>query len=146
MLIYLESSMDQQIGNELPPLHSPEQGAQIPQNPFEVPAALGQSETAQAQNIERGVSQAPPTALPPIPDQPPMNAAISTAITQSNGLPGMPTIADDTDLIEKEWVLKAKEIVERTKHDPYQQNKEVERIKADYLKKRYNKDVKVTED
>jgi hypothetical protein len=43
-------------------------------------------------------------------------------------------------------VLKAKEIVARTKHDPYQQNKEVERVKADYLKKRFNKDVKVTED
>ncbi len=58
----------------------------------------------------------------------------------------LPQIAEDTDLIEKEWVLKAKEIVARTQHDPYQQNKEVEKIKADYLKKRYNKDVKVTED
>lgn len=138
--------MDQQIGNELPPLHNPEQGTQIPQNQFEAPMGPGQSEVAQAQNIERGTSQAPPTALPPIPSQPPVSTTTSSASSQTSGLAGMPAIADDTDLIEKEWVVKAKEIVERTKHDPYQQNKEVERIKADYLKKRYNKDVKVTED
>ena len=59
---------------------------------------------------------------------------------------GTPQIADDTDLIEKEWVIKAKEIVARTKHDPYEQNKQVERMKADYMKKRYNKDIRVIED
>jgi len=55
-------------------------------------------------------------------------------------------IADDTDLIEKEWVNKAKAIVERTKADPHTQNKEMTKIKADYLKKRYNKDIKLPED
>jgi hypothetical protein len=138
--------MDQQIGNELPPLHNPEQGTQVPQNSFEVPTGADQTEIGQALNIERGLSQAPPAPLPPIPNQPPMNATTISATAQSGVIPGMPTIADDTDLIEKEWVIKAKEIVERTKHDPYQQNKQVERIKAYYLKKRYNKDVKVTED
>lgn len=57
-----------------------------------------------------------------------------------------PPIADDGDLIEKEWVLKAKHIVEQTKHDPHQQNKAVNRVKADYLKKRYRKDIKLTDD
>src|SRR5665647_771219 len=50
--------------------------------------------------------------------------------------------ADDADLIEKEWVLKAKEIVARTHGDPYVQNNEINKIKADYIKKRYNKDIK----
>jgi hypothetical protein len=58
----------------------------------------------------------------------------------------LPQIADDTDLIEKEWVLKAKEIVARTAHDPHLQNREMNRFKADYLKKRYNKEVKLSED
>lgn len=55
----------------------------------------------------------------------------------------MPSIADDSDLIEKEWVIKAKQIVAATKSDPYRQNIEMSKMKADYLKKRYNKDIKV---
>lgn len=50
--------------------------------------------------------------------------------------------AQDTDLIEKEWVQKAKEIVAKTHGDPYTQNKEINKMKADYIKKRYNKDIK----
>ena len=137
--------MDQQISNELPPLHSPEQGAQVPQNPFEVPA-VEQTEAQLDQNIERGISRGNPMPMPQMPQQSPVGSVANTATSQAPLTAGAPAIADDTDLIEKEWVIKAKEIVERTKHDPYQQNKEVERVKADYLKKRYNKDVKVTED
>lgn len=56
-----------------------------------------------------------------------------------------PHIADDADLIEKEWVEIAKSIVARTAHDPHVQNKEMTRFKADYMKKRYNKDIKLGE-
>lgn len=52
-----------------------------------------------------------------------------------------PQIADDIDLIEKEWVEKAKEIVSKTKENPYLQNKAISEIKADYIKKRYNKEI-----
>lgn len=71
------------------------------------------------------------------------SAATTTSMagTSTSGL-----VADDGDLIEKEWVVKAKEIVERTKLDPYVQNKEINRVKADYMKKRYNKEIKLTED
>ncbi len=54
-------------------------------------------------------------------------------------------MADDTDLIEKEWVIRAKSIVTQTKDDPHLQNKEMNKVKADYMKKRYNKDLKVSE-
>jgi hypothetical protein len=53
--------------------------------------------------------------------------------------------ADDADLIEKEWVERAKNIIAQTSHDPHLQNKEINKIKADYIRKRYNKDVKVNE-
>ena len=43
-------------------------------------------------------------------------------------------MADDTDLIEKEWVTKAKAIVAHTKDDPYTQNRAMNKVKADYLK------------
>ena len=48
-------------------------------------------------------------------------------------------------LIEKEWVVKAKQIVEKTKDNPYNQNKELTVFKADYMKKRYNKTIKLSE-
>ncbi len=50
--------------------------------------------------------------------------------------------AEDLELIEKEWVEKAKEIVSRTQGDPYKQNIELNRVRAEYIKKRYNKDVR----
>ena len=56
-----------------------------------------------------------------------------------------PAIADDNDLIEKEWVSKAKKIIEATREDPYAQSKEITEFKADYMKKRYNKNIKVSE-
>jgi len=53
--------------------------------------------------------------------------------------------ADDVDVIEKEWVNKAKRIVSATKDDPHNQEKEVSKLQADYLMKRYNKKVKLSE-
>ncbi|HSX45108.1 MAG TPA: hypothetical protein VLF39_03320 [Candidatus Saccharimonadales bacterium] len=57
-----------------------------------------------------------------------------------------PTMADDNDLIEKEWVERAKRIVESTKADPRVQNQEIGRYKAEYIKKRFNKDIKTATD
>lgn len=58
---------------------------------------------------------------------------------------GAPLIADDVDVIEKEWVDKAKMIVNATRDDPHQQEKEVSKLQADYMMKRYNKQIKLTE-
>ena len=87
--------------------------------------------------------QVPPAALQPqfqAPSTQPMQASAPAAPPISAHL-----TAEDADLIEKEWVEKAKEIVERTRHDPYLQNREITKMKADYMKKRYNKDIKVPE-
>jgi len=65
--------------------------------------------------------------------------------TSSQSQSSNPVIADDNDLIEKEWVIKAKQIVAATKEDPFAQNREMSKFKADYLKKRYNKDIKIEE-
>ena len=72
-----------------------------------------------------------------MPHDPPPGGAVGVAV--------MPQIAEDNDLIEKEWVEKAKQIVEHTKHDPHLQSKEMNHMKADYLKKRYNKDLKLSD-
>ena len=54
--------------------------------------------------------------------------------------------AGDTDLIEKAWVVKAKAIVEKTKDDPYEQTKELKKIKADYQRKRFNNNLKIDDE
>lgn len=56
-----------------------------------------------------------------------------------------PAVADDKDDIEKEWVSKAKRIVEQTKFDPFLQERAVSRLQADYMKKRFDKDIKLPE-
>ncbi len=79
-------------------------------------------------------------------------APINDEVSQSSVPPTAPQtipspqIADDIDLIEKEWVEKAKEIVDKTKENPYLQNKAISEIKADYIKKRYNKDLAKSEE
>lgn len=53
---------------------------------------------------------------------------------------------DHTDELDKEWISKAKLIVEQTKNDPFTQSKEVGRVKADYLRIRFNKHIKLGSD
>ncbi|HSX17819.1 MAG TPA: hypothetical protein VLE51_00470 [Candidatus Saccharimonadales bacterium] len=50
--------------------------------------------------------------------------------------------AADADLIEKEWIVRAKSIVAKTSDDPHKQKSEMSKAKADYIKKRYNKTIK----
>jgi hypothetical protein len=57
-----------------------------------------------------------------------------------------PIIADDVDVIEKEWVQKAKEIVTQTKDDPHKQSVELTKFKHDYMNKRYGKDIKLPDE
>jgi hypothetical protein len=57
----------------------------------------------------------------------------------------IPDEAADTDLIEKEWVERAKQVVEHTAGNPYEQQRAISQMKADYMKKRYNKDIKLPE-
>jgi hypothetical protein len=57
-----------------------------------------------------------------------------------------PHIADDGDVIEKEWVDRAKQIVAHTRQDPYRQTKELHKFKAEYMQKRYNKTIEAVEE
>lgn len=99
-------------------------------------------------------SNAPDNILPPVQQpvdstspsdvaQPVMQAPQESgqAIPPSRALIPTPEEAADADLIEKEWVLKAKQIVEHTAEDPFSQQEELSKMKADYMKKRYNKDL-----
>lgn len=79
--------------------------------------------------------------LPPLPTIAPPAPAQQAPATDTN-----PPAAADEDLIEKEWVEKAKKVIADTKHDPYLQEQEVSKLQADYLKKRYGKTVNLPAD
>jgi hypothetical protein len=53
---------------------------------------------------------------------------------------------DNTDALDEEWINKAKAVVEQTKHDPRLESTELSKVKADYLRIRYNKHIKVAEE
>lgn len=57
------------------------------------------------------------------------------------GINYLPEVAADIDVIEKEWVGAIEDAVSRTIEDPHAQQEEISRIKADYMKKRYNKNI-----
>jgi hypothetical protein len=78
------------------------------------------------------IPSAGPTAIP-VKDAP--SAPKTGAVSDSN-LP-----AADADLIEKQWVSRAKAIVAQTQDDPYKQKKEMGKVKAEYIKKRFNKTI-----
>jgi len=116
----------------------------------QAPAAIKSSEKAPrsaekpAVNAERApISPTAPTTIPlPVPPlvsmAPPNDVSVTT---QSSSL----VASDDGDLIEKEWVDKAKQIVEHNREDPYKQSEELTVFKADYMKKRYGKTIKVSQ-
>ncbi|MBA3758580.1 hypothetical protein H0X10_03045 [Candidatus Saccharibacteria bacterium] len=143
--------MDHQAPDTLPSveLPRPEQEYKADEYTARTPA---KTEMEASKKLEQDASaQSAATTLPQTSQNNPDPQAVPLVTPHTappTGVPGMaitPQIADDTDLIEKEWVDKAKQIVEHTRHDPHQQNKEMNIIKADYLKKRYNKDIKLSE-
>jgi hypothetical protein len=71
-----------------------------------------------------------PTPIPQVDD-----AAAAPADDSS------PATAADDDLIEKEWVDKAKQIIAETRDDPHSREKAVNKLQADYLRKRYGKEL-----
>lgn len=109
-----------------------------------IPAEQGRSvpETAPGKQALPPTLQLPavlpdvPAASPALPVQDD-NVGPPVASPKTSNLP-----AADKDLIEKQWVQKAKEIVADTKSDPYKQKSEMSKAKADYIQKRFKKTVK----
>ena len=101
---------------------------------------------AGAERIEQR-SEATPAAVKSMPVLPQIQTAPApTVIASDDDVPtpvvdDLPIVASDDDLIEKEWVDKAKKIIMQTKDDPYRREQEVSRLQADYLRKRYGREL-----
>jgi hypothetical protein len=97
-----------------------------------LPAGVGQSQT----------SALPDPAAIALPTQQvmsvqPSQTTAATAHAQSD--------SDDDMSIEKECISKAKVIVQQTSTDPYTQAREIGKVKAELLKRRYGKELKLSE-
>ncbi len=97
--------------------------------------------------IDPGLPPSVSAAQAPMPEPAGTAPATKTASGVTSGSANKsahaPDIAEDVDLIEKEWVEKAKHIVAQTRNDPREQNVEMSKLKADYMKKRYDKDIEI---
>jgi hypothetical protein len=78
---------------------------------------------------------APPAAAPlQVPGSVP--ASVPAAPVAGGGVAG-PSVANDVDVIEPEWVDKAEQVVRERAGDPYAEEEAIEDLQQDYLKKRY---------
>lgn len=133
-------------------------GGSVPVNP-DGQAAAGQAPLQPAQFPEIPGTQPPQAPQPsapapapmtlPLPPNPNPNPVADIPQTvpktdvQLTTQMATPQVIDDGDLIEKEWVHKAKQIVDRNRNNPHKQSEELTVFRADYMKKRYNKNIKV---
>jgi len=137
---------------QLPPIHAPQSfhapdtaaahfdtaapaiGAAPPVAP-QLP--LTQPNEPAVANVAPAIS-APSQPSPAQPDPAAQAAAIAQAQTAGP--------ADDADTaFDEEWVNRAREVIARTQADPFLQSRELGKLKAQYIKLRYNKDIKVSE-
>lgn len=110
----------------------------LPSSPEKAAAGPENRETSQQPAQMQPIAPAPSMPTLPAPTvQPPV-------VHEEPAAQIGPTVAADEDVIEKEWVDKAKKLIAQTKDDPYTQEKEVSKLQADYLKKRYGKEVKLS--
>jgi hypothetical protein len=125
------------------PSMGPERSSGFYNQPIERPSSSPERNEREAQRVEHyepSQERTQPTLPPPIAPVPSINVTPAGPTTPSAAADA-PLIANDDDLIEKEWVDRAKQIIANTRDDPYQRELEVGRLQADYLKKRYGKDL-----
>lgn len=135
-----------------PKLPAPERGPELSPTNYGQNLERTPLLTTPETTIERGAerfeqrSEAAPTAVTAAPVLPPVvvptvAAPVTDDATTAISSDDMPMVANDDDLIEREWVDKAKKIIVQTKDDPYLREQEVGKLQADYLRKRYGKEL-----
>lgn len=123
-------------GPELPPTNPAQNGERIPV----LPTPEGGLDTGleRVEQTAEASAAAADAAYQGAPAAVPLPAA-AVPVPQAND--DSPAVAGDEDVIEKEWVDKAKKIILETKDDPYKRTVRVNELQKDYLRKRYNKEL-----
>jgi len=124
------------------PNPTPERVPQPPVSPEQAPSATPETPPTPEKTPEVAPEEQVAAPMPTAPvATPTMPAPVPTVAPVADD-DSMPAVADDVDVIEMEWVNKAKQIIKDTKDDPYAQEQAVEKLQRDYLKKRYGKEIK----
>lgn len=101
---------------------------------------LPAQESSVGQRQPASSGQLVPAASIPVPPSIPVPTTYQpSSVSTDDGDGGL--TAAEIDRIEKEWVDKAKSIVARTHDDPFEQNNEMSKVKAEYIKKRFNRTI-----
>lgn len=130
-------------------------GENAPKIPENQPVTQGhEGSTESGRNLDRVREQAERhlgqrvesvATTPAVPQLPTLPAPVVTQNDDDNSATGtdddMPLVAADEDLIEKEWVDKAKKIISNTKDDPYRREQEVKKLQIEYVRKRYGREI-----
>jgi hypothetical protein len=116
---------------------SPDLGEQLPSL-----ETSGERSYEREQNMRQVDRQAPPPPITvPLPPPPVALPTVTAPVVDDSA---GPVLASDDDLIEKEWVDKAKKIIVETQNDPYRREQEVSKLQVDYLRKRYGKELGIS--
>ena len=84
-------------------------------------------------------AEARQVAMPAFPA--PVVVADDSAAVPALSSDDTPATAGDDDLIEKEWVDKAKKILAETRDDPHRREQEVGKLQVEYIRKRYGREI-----
>jgi hypothetical protein len=135
---------------------APAGGVPQPYQTAPMPAIEAPSSPAPMQQAQSYVPQSP--AMPVTPSQPQAQPTGAISVPPAE-IPQQPFAgsqapatdmaavqADDDSAVDQEWITKARDIVSKTHADPYLQSQEISKIKAQYIKVRYNKDIKTAEE
>lgn len=127
----------------MPPSNGPEGLPSLP--PIDSRFERGQERFEQAAEAGARVSDAAASATAATAIATPIAPVAVDPATHATPSTSTPLVAADEDLIEKEWVDKAKEIIDQTKDDPHARTQKVNELQRDYLQKRYGKVVGASE-
>ena len=118
--------------SQIPGLPLPQSSAPAGGYKFAVPAVPAQDNPpSQSATVQQAAAPQPATPAP----IPPIVAATANVAD-----------SDDTDEVDDIWLEKAQEIIAQTVDDPYSQTIALARLRADFLKSRYGKEIKLSED
>lgn len=127
-------------GPELPPGNTTQNGERIPVLPTpEGGLDIGLERVEQTAEASAAAANLAYQGAPAVIIDP--GVATTPPATASDA----PAVAADEDVIEKEWVDKAKQIILETKDDPFGRTTRVNELQKDYLRKRYNKELGASE-
>jgi len=140
-----ENTQPTNMGPEQLPMPPTNQGERIPSlPPIETGIEKGAERREQAAEAGAQAADAATLAVPvAMPQVQPV--AIPQDIPVQPITSNTPLVAADEDLIEKEWVDKAKEIILHTKDDPHARTQKVNELQRDYLQKRYGRAIGASE-